>query len=431
MTIERDLCAFAASEIAADAALAMMRLSILDWSVCAIAGGHEPAARIVREMILAEGSARQATLVGCEARVPARAAALVNGVASHALDFDDTHFAHIGHPSVAVIPAALAIAELRGASGLQFLHAALIGAEASIRVGVWLGRSHYQAGFHQTATAGAFGATLAAGRLLQLDVGQTVHALGLVSSRAAGLKSQFATMGKPMNAGSAAANGVEAALLAAAGMTSDPHALDGAQGFAATHAGARDGAALTGLGEDWLFENISHKFHACCHGLHAMLETLGSLRDRIDPGAVASVLITAHPRWDSVCNIAAPTSGLEAKFSFRLTAAMALRSVNTAARTSFSDTAAHDSALAALRDKVSVQFDAALAETAARVRVTLNDGTSLQGTHDLAEPLPFDARQAKLHAKAAALVGQGRAQALWAAIEAGPEMSAWLKALRS
>ena len=431
MTITRDLCEFTASKIDAKPALAMMRLSLLDWSVCALAGRLEAASKIVRDMVLAEGGAPQATLVGHGAQVPARAAALVNGVASHALDFDDTHFAHIGHPSVAVIPAALAVAEKTGASGAEFLRAALIGAEASIRLGVWLGRAHYQLGFHQTATAGAFGAALAAARLLGLNKDQMAHALGLVSSRASGLKSQFGTMGKPMNAGIAAANGVEAALLAGAGFISNPQALEGAQGFGKTHAAACDSAAFKGMGKIWLFENITHKIYPCCHGLHAMLEAVRQVRGGVDAARVAKISIIAHPRWDSVCNIAAPRTALETKFSFRLTAAMAICGTDMAALASFSEVTAHDTALIAIRDLVEVEFDPDIAETAARVVITLNDGSILQGAHDLADPLPMGQREEKLNAKAAALVGQGRARLLWAAIGAGPDMAALLDALRT
>ena len=149
-----------------------------------------------------------------------RAAALVNGAISHALDYDDTHFAHIGHPSVAVLPAALATAEAVDAPASAVLDALLLGAEASIRVGVALGRPHYDRGFHQTATSGAFGATVAAARVLGLNRETTRHALSLVSTRASGLKSQFGSMGKPYNAGLAAANGVEAAELARRGFLS-------------------------------------------------------------------------------------------------------------------------------------------------------------------------------------------------------------------
>ena len=305
MQLTARLAEFAATARPAASAQAMMRLSLADWAACGAAGAGEPVAAIVRQMVLAEAGRGEAGLIG-GGRVPARAAALANGTISHALDYDDTHFGHIGHPSVAVIPAALALAERQGAPAADFLDACLIGAEASVRVGLWLGRGHYQAGFHQTATAGAFGAVLAAGRLLALDPARLRQALGLVATRASGLKAEFGTMGKPYNAGIAAANGVECALLAGAGFVAREDALEA--GFGPTHGGAADvGPALEGLGEAWIFETVSHKFHACCHGLHAMLEALAdrsTFRHRSRRSRS-----TTHPRWLTVCNIAVAGDG--------------------------------------------------------------------------------------------------------------------------
>ncbi len=399
------------------AALAMMRLSLMDWAACGIAGRDEPVAGMLRGLATEDGGTPEASVIGGPVRLPARAAAWVNGATSHALDYDDTHFAHIGHPSVAVIPAALAVAQGTGATGAALLEAALLGAEASIRIGVWLGRDHYQAGFHQTATAGAFGATVAAARLLGCDASQMRHALGLVSTRASGLKSQFGTMGKPLNAGIAAANGVEAALLAARGFVSNPSALDGEQGFGPTHHGMADAAALNDLGRAWMFETVSHKFHACCHGTHAAIEALRALD--LSPEDVAAVTIVTHPRWLRVCNIAAPRTGLEAKFSYRLTAAMALAGWDTGALSSFSQAACVDPALVALRDKVDVQTDAEMPETAARVVVTRGDGGTRRGAHDLDAPMTLERRAEKLRAKAESLLGAPGAAALWAVTAAG------------
>jgi len=403
-----------------------MRLSLLDWAACAIAGATEPVATMTRAMVLAEGGRSEATLVGQPIRVPMRAAALANGAASHALDYDDTHFGHIGHPSVAVVPAALAAAQATGAGGADFLVAALIGAETSIRVGIWLGRAHYQAGFHQTATAGAFGATMAAGRLLGLDSAQLVNAIGLVSSRASGLKAQFGRMGKPLNAGIAAANGVEAALLARGGITSDAQGLDS---FGAACAGEADETAFDGLGSRWLMLGVSHKFHACCHGLHAMLGGIADI-GHADPADVQAVSVTAHPRWQTVCNIKAPTTGLAAKFSFRMCAAMALAGVDTGTPESYSDQVANDPVLIRLRDRVVVRFDAAIAETATTVRVQLRDGSSLYAEHDIANAQPVSVTAEKLHKKAAALLGADRANALWQALSAGPDMPKLLAVLQ-
>ncbi|EKE43587.1 MmgE/PrpD family protein [Oceaniovalibus guishaninsula JLT2003] len=400
----------------------MLRLSLHDWAACGMAGRSEPVARALRGKALDEGGAERATLLG-GGRVPAPGAALVNGATSHALDYDDTHFAHVGHPSVAVIPAALAVAERTGATLDALRDAALIGAEASVRIGVWLGRDHYLRGFHQTGTAGAFGAALAAGRLLGLDAAGMRTALGLASTRTGGLKSQFGTMGKPLNAGLAAETGVQAALWAQAGLTSAQDGLAGPQGFGATHHGAGDGAAMEGLGQTWLFERISHKFHACCHGLHAMLEALATLD--VPAADVASVEVRTNPRWLDVCDIAHPRTGLECKFSYGITAAMALTGRDTGAIATFSDDAAGDAGLIALAGRVRAVADAGLSDMQAEVTVTRASGEVLRARHDLAAPMAMDDRQARLRRKAVSLVGPDTEAALWNA----PDLAALVAVL--
>jgi len=430
---EDRLARFAHAPVRGDDARAMMRLSLFDWAVCGLAGVAEPVSGILRAKALGEGGRGDAALFG-GGRVPARAAALVNGTISHALDFDDTHFAHIGHCSVGVLPAALALGEGVGAELSQVVDAALVGVEAAVRVGVWLGRGHYEVGFHQTATAGAFGATLAAARLLGLDHGQTIAAIGLASTRASGLKSQFGTMGKPYNAGLSAETGVEAALLARAGMTSTSAGLSGAQGFGATHCGGPEGAAFDpsddtsfdGMGEAWRFERVSHKFHACCHGLHAMIEATLALG--LQPDEVAAVEIRTHPRWLTVCNAAAPTTGLGAKFSYRLTCAMAIAGADTSAIATFSDAITRRPDLIALRDRVGVTGDRRVSEMQSVVTVKRADGSTVTGRYDLDAPMPLAARAAKLRRKGAGLLGAERAEALFS-VTSGDDLAALVAAL--
>ncbi len=395
-----------------------MRLSLADWVTVGRAGQSEPVAEITRQLVLGEGGQGHASLFGDPTPQPPRAAALANGTISHALDYDDTHFAHIGHPSVAVLPAALAIAETEGASGSDFLAAALIGVEASIRVGLWLGRSHYQAGFHQTATAGAFGATLAAAKLMQLTEAQTETALNLVATRASGLKSQFGAMGKPYNAGIAASNGVECAQLARLGITAAPDGMASAQGFGPTHHGIDDIAPLRPDGT-WHFDQISHKFHACCHGTHAALEAFAGIVPELS-GDIEQVQITTHPRWLSVCDIKSPRSGLEVKFSYAHTAAMALTGLSTAALDSFSDEVATDPRLQALAKRVTVIADEGMAETASTVRVHTTTGI-VETSHDLATPISLQDLTQKLVAKSEALLGKQNAQELWNTVNNGAE----------
>jgi 2-methylcitrate dehydratase PrpD len=409
------LAALPASEIPAHSR-AMARLSLFDWMVCGRAGAGEPLARILREMIAEDGGAPVASIFG-GAPAPARAAALVNGATSHALDYDDTHFAHVGHPSVAILPAALATAEEIDAEAADVADAFLVGAEASIRVGLQLGREHYERGFHQTATAGAFGATVAAARLLGLDGAATRAALGLCATRASGLRGQFGTMGKPLNAGIAAANGVECARLAARGFTSADDGLDGPQGFVATHSDAPDpeGAWAEPPPGRFLFDDIRYKLHACCHGTHAMIEALAARARELAPEGVAAIRLRTNPRWLTVCDIRRPRTGLEVKFSYAWLAGMVLHGHATARETTYTDALAADPALAAFAGKVLVSGDAGLSDTQAEGEVERADGTRMPFAHDLAEPVAREVLADRLRAKGDALLGAEAAR-LWQAV---------------
>ena len=407
MTLTNDLTAFANAQ-PNSYARDVMQLSVLDWAACGLAGAAEGS---FDGFVTANATQGPCQVLGGDTGSPTNTA-LINGTLSHALDFDDTHFAHIGHPSVAVVSAALAISQHVDASVPDMIDAALIGAEASVHVGLWLGRDHYQIGYHQTATAGAFGATIAAARLLKLSDAQIRAALGLASTMASGLKSQFGTMGKPLNAGLAARCGVEAALWAQSGMTSADDGLEGPLGFGETHHGQHN---PTNIGQGaWQMETVSHKFHACCHGLHAMLEALADVS--VETETIQSVHVTTHPRWLTVCNIAEPRTGLECKFSYSQTAAMALSGINTGDIEQYNDGAAKDQSLNRLAQKVAVTGDETLSEMQSIVRIVtdVNDHTV---THDLAAPMPLSVRKEKLLKKANGLVGSAVASALWAAVQ--------------
>ncbi len=408
-----------------ESARAIARFSLFDGFAVARAGASEPVARIVRDLVADEGGRPVASVVGLSAKLPARAAALANGTIMHALDYDDTHFAHVGHPTVAVLPAALAVAEEVDASAAAVLDALLIGAEASVRIGIVLGRPHYDRGFHQTATAGAFGATVAAARVRGLARGETRQALSLVATRASGLKSQFGSMGKPFNAGIAASNGVEAAALAARGFLSCDDGVGGPQGFIDAHVDqAFEDAAWGPTG--FLFEDVKHKLHACCHGLHATLEALRQGRREHDLGleSAAQVAIRVSPRWLKVCNIKQPRTGLEAKFSYAMTAAMTLGGVDTASEAVYTDALCRDERLVAFWPKVGVTGDDAVGDTAAAVDIATHDGRRFTFAHDLAAPTPAAALEQGLRAKAAALIGAEAADRLWRTVAGLERLSA-------
>lgn len=412
------IAAFAAGPVTTTASVRLVTsLSALDWFAVGRAGRGEPVSGIVRDMVFVEQGAGQAHVFGGGA-APARAAALANGTISHALDYDDTHFAHIGHPSVAVFPAALAMAEMRDLPLVEFLEAALVGMETSVRVGLWLGRNHYQTGFHQTATAGAFGAAVAAGRLVGLQADGMAQVLGLTATRAAGLKAQFGTMGKPYNAGVAASAGVEVVQLVQRGFQANPNALEGDFGFGSTHFGEGNmDEALDGLGTEWLFESVSHKFHACCHGLHAALEAARTL-DIAEP-EIAEMTVRTHPRWMSVCNQPAPTTGLGAKFSYRTVLAMHALGHDTARLDSYSDAVCADPRLTALRDRIKVEEDESLTETQSHLSVLRRDGSRSEATHDLQTPLPLATREERVRTKAAKLIGGAVTDEVWSLLRTG------------
>ena len=412
-----DLAALPAADIP-DGARKMARFSLFDWMVCGRAGVGEPVAGILRDYVAADGGRPVASVFG-GGQVPARAAALVNGATSHALDYDDTHFGHVGHPSVGIYPAALAVGEEVGASAAAVADAFLIGAEASVRLGMVLGSVHYNRGFHQTATAGAFGATIAAGRLQGLTRNQMRVALGLCATRASGLKSQFGTMGKPYNAGLAAANGVECAALARAGFTSADDGVMGPQGFVATHSDAPSEAGVWDAAPPatFVFEQIKYKLHACCHGTHAMIEALGAVSRFHDLNIerVAAVHLRTSPRWLSVCDIKAPRTGLEVKFSYNWLAGMVLSGLATSAERTYTDALAADPELTAFSGKITVTGDAEVSDMQAVGEIVLKDGAVLPFTHDLSAALSPDVLEASLRAKANGLLGV-EADDMWQAV---------------
>ncbi|MDC1382267.1 MmgE/PrpD family protein [Candidatus Puniceispirillum sp.] len=410
----------------------MAQLSLMDWLSVSLAGANEPLARIVRDFVAADGGMPMATVTGSDFLLPVRSAALANGTISHALDYDDTHFAYIGHPSVAIYPAALAVAEEIGATADAAVDAFLVGAEAACRIGMVLGRDHYDAGFHQTATSGAFGSTVAACRLYQMDREQTSMALGLVSTLASGLKSQFGTMTKPFNAGAAAANGVDAARLARNGFTASDDAFAGPQSFmAAHHASFHAGSNVGDMIATWaldrfMFADVRHKLHACCHGTHAMIEALLRLKGghKFDTGNIASIHVHTPQFWLNVCDVKTPRTGLEIKFSYVFLAAMLLEEKNLAAYETYNDAVCTDVVIKALASKVQVVGDETIADTASLVRIVFHDGRSIEDSFDLLAPLDLNLLTLRLKAKSTGLIGANKTDQIWAEITDGGDVYA-------
>lgn len=393
------------------------RHCMLDWFGCALAGSREPLAELIRLELATPGAS---TVVGTGRTAPARDAALINGAAGHALDFDDTHMLLSGHPTVPVLPAVLAVAEERDLGGAALLTAFVVGVEVECRIGALLAPAHYLAGWHATGTIGTIGAAAAVAHLLHLDRQRTVNAMALAATQAAGLKASFGTMAKPLHAGKAAADGLLAAMLAARGFTGNPAVLEAAQGLAQA-AGGIDlkPARLDGLDDRWTIRDTLFKYHAACYLTHASINAALALD--VAPDEVDSVEV--HVAADSlkVCNIAEPATGLEAKFSLRATTAMALLGDDTTDMAAYRDARMVDADLVALRDKVRVVPASDRPGTRSKVVVTTTDGRKLQSEDDTGIPatdlgLQMARLSSKFHGLASPVLGEKGADHLRQAV---------------
>ncbi len=364
MTIDSGLTLALSERIAATrwatlpgAARTVAKQCLLDFMGVAVAGASEPLTRILDAEAADAGGKPQASLIGGRRRVSVEQAALINGAAGHAHDYDDVHLMMNGHPTVPVAPAVLALAEHHGLGAQALLTAFAAGVDTECIIGRYLGTGHYAAGWHATGTLGSFGAAAAAANLLQLDALTTARALGIAATQAAGLKSQFGTMCKPLHAGHAAATGVQAARLAMRGFTSRTDILEVAQGFAATQgAGASAERFNRALIEDSYLPGVCFKYHAACYLTHSSIEAIRDLvrTHRIAANDVTEVELTVNEGHFGVCNIPNPRTGLEAKFSLRFTAAMALAGRDTAGIDTYTDAMTQEPELVGLRDKVRV-----------------------------------------------------------------------------
>ena len=426
-----DLVEFVRNAQPLDADRAMMRLSLFDWAICGFAGREATVAQLVGNMVAADGGAAQASLFGSSRQLPARSAAFYNGTAAHALELDDAHYAYQGHPSAAVIPAALAVSERSGADGSTFLNACLLGTELAVRLGVWLGRGPTEAGFDLTAITGGIGGAAAAARIMNLDDERYRQALNLAASRAAGLGCQSGTMAKAMQVGAAAAAGVECATLASLGMSAAPSALVGEGDFCTTLGGDNDQGAWVGFGTEWFFDGVSHRFHACAHGAQAMIEALETLGPRLAGETVETVEVALNPRWVLRDAVSAPQDGLQAKYSLPHIAAMVLDGVDTRELDSFSDAACASATVAELRKLVTIRPDDSIALPSAQVSVGLAGGRTIQAVSDLDQAIPMQDRATKLRGKARALLGDAILQPFWTAITTSqaPEMRAFCRCM--
>jgi 2-methylcitrate dehydratase PrpD len=378
------------------------RQALLDWFGVTLGGSHEPGPEILlRSAACAVDDG--VTVVGRELRVPPLPAALINGTASHVLDFDDVNARFLGHASVAVAGAALALAEQLDASGAELLVAFVAGYETACRVAVAIGPQPYARGWHYTGTAGTFGAAAACARLLALDAPRTAIAFGVAASEAAGLKCNIGTMTKSLHAGKACENGLLAALLASEGFTAASDAIEAAQGFAALAGGDCDaGAALADPPAGWYLLDNLFKYHASCYWTHSTIEGVLALKGEYRIGAddVSSVDVHVSDLELGTCVIPAPAAGLEVKFSVAHLAAMALLGRDL---TVITDGDAVDEQVISLRGRVRLVEDG-VAGRPTRVVVRLLDGAELEAAVDVnTASRDLAAQGARLELKFAAL----------------------------
>jgi len=354
--------------------------ALVNFLGCAIgASRHDAVTRAIAALSPFAGR-EQATLLGRAERFDCLTAALVNGMASHTFDFDDTHLKTIIHPSGPVAAALLALAEYLPVTGSEWLHAFVLGVEVECRVGNAVYPSHYDIGWHITGTAGVFGAAAAAGRLLRLSEVQLVWALGIAATQASGLREMFGSMSKPLHPGLAARNGMVAALLAQQSFTSTTQGIEGRRGFANVLATARDyGKISSGLGETWELSYNTYKPFACGIVVHPVIDGCLQLRaeEHLAPEAIEAVELNVHPLVLELCGKKSPRVGLEGKFSVFHSAAVALID-GAAGEAQYSDARVADARVVALRDRVVATVDPAMAEDAARVRIRLKDGSVLE-----------------------------------------------------
>ena len=400
----------------------LARQCLLDWMGVTLAGHNEPLTRMLRDEVTEQGGQPQATLVGSGERVSTQQAALINGAASHALDFDDVAWMMSGHPTVPVAPALLALAEWHGSPAQDVIAAFVAGFEMECRVGALVLPGHYRTGWHATGTLGTFGASAACAHLLGLDEEQWLHAMGIAGAQAAGLKSMFGTMTKPFHAGKASANGLLAATLAARGFTSNPAVLETPQGFGATQTDTfNPEAALDGLGESFAIRTVLFKYHAACYGTHELIEGVLRLREGhgVQPADVEQIRLTVPAGNMTMCNILEPSTALEGKFSMRFTAAMALVDGDLS-ETAFTDEVVGRPDLVAVRDRVHVEPGEEVVG-GTRVEMVLANGTALTESVDLTIPETDLERQwerlvAKFRSLAGPVLGDEGAEGLLAAV---------------
>jgi 2-methylcitrate dehydratase PrpD len=355
--------------------------ALLNWLGCAIGASHHETVNNAVAALQPFFGPAQAQLVGRREKVDALHAALINGISSHVLDFDDTH-ARAVHVSAPVWPALLAYGEWKsaqGISGMELIHAFALGVETEVRVGLSVFPEHYDKGYHITGTAGVFGAAAAIGTLLKLNEQQMIWALGIAATQSAGLREMFGSMCKSFHPGSAAHNGFAAALLAQQNFTSADAGIDGKRGFAQVMSSKFDPKVITdGLGKSYELSRIMYKPFACGLVVHAAIDGCLQLKRELGlrGNEIKRIALRVSPLVLELTGNKKPVDGLQGKFSvYHACAAAIVR--GAALEAQFADDVVRDPAVIAVRDKIDAVSDAAIHKLEAHVRMELADGRVL------------------------------------------------------
>src|ERR1700733_5081090 len=414
-------------------ALHWARVAILDTVGCTLAGASEPCAHIVGRVTASGGPC---LVFGTMQRVAPLDAALINGTASHALDFDDCSNTLGGHPSAPILPALFALAETRIVDGRAFVAAYVAGWETETRIARGINFHHYEKGWHPTATIGVFGSTAACCHLLRLTPEATATALGLAASFSSGVKANFGTMTKPLHVGHASRNGMLAAVLAADGFTANAGALEHRQGFLHVFNGEGNFDAAPILGEwgrrgDIVRPGGVIKQYPCCGSTHPAVDAMLSLvrEHGLTPGMVERVDSWTHPRRLAHTNRSDPQSELDAKFSVQCCLARA-RLDRRVSLEHFEGDSFRDPAIRVLLPRIHAapHPEMSMASTehfGAEVRVTLTEGRGLAAKvarplgRGPENPLPMELLEAKFFNCATRALPMESAERLLATLRGG------------
>ncbi len=353
--------------------------TLLNWVGSAVGGSRQDAPTMAVAALAPFSGPAQASLFGRHERLDAMKAALVNGISSHVLDYDDTHLRTIIHPAGPVAAALTAFAEHQPMSGTTFMNAMVHGIEVECRMGNSVFPEHYAMGWHITGSTGVFGAAAAIGRVLGLDDGHMTWALGIAASQPVGLKIQFGSMTKSFHPGQAAQNGMLSALLAQQGYTAAENAIEGFDGWGQALSTRHDwGEVVNGLGQHYEVAVNTYKPFACGIVMHPAIDAAIQLnkRDALKPEMIKSVDLKVHPLVLNLTGKTDPKTGLEGKFSIYHAVAAALVT-GRGGEQAFSDGVVRDPRVVALRQRVTATVDPAIKADQVDMTVALNDGRTL------------------------------------------------------